>query len=414
MYKFSALLCLFFALIAINSCSESNPCDCEKSSITIGALLPLSGSGASSGEGMQSALNIAKNEIEAYLKSINSALEFKLVVADTKTDAAEALVKLKELAAQGIKIFVGPYSSSEAQAIKSYADENGLLILSPSSEAISLAIAHDNLFRFVPSDLFLAKAIERFCEVESIKHVIPIYRDDVWGTDLVAAFRNNLQSSGNSMATGIKYSVNTNDFSQIVSQLNDLVVSELNSTPENDISIFLASFNEGTTILNEAAKYPDLARVNWIGSSAYALDKSILEAQNSAAAAFAMQQNLACPIYRVDVQSIPNGQQLLNQIIQQIGREPDVYALAIYDALWVAVKTVVAVGIDSNIDKIKDNLLNQAANYNGATGNTALNDAGDRLKGDYDFWGISFDNVNSIYYWEKVATYLAEQDEIVK
>lgn len=414
MAKFYVIFALVLAIILFSSCSDSNPCDCDKTKITIAALLPLSGSGSSSGAGMKAALEIAKKEVEQYLDANNSESEFELIIVDTKTDPAEALNKLKELSDRGIKVFVGPYSSSEAQALKEYADANGLIILSPSSEAISLAIAGDNIFRFVPSDLFLAKAITRYSSDESLKRIIPIYRDDVWGNDLVNAYKNNLQISGASMAEGIKYNPASTDYHQITYELNEIVKSELNSYAAGEIAVFMASFGEGTQILNGASYQIDLAKVKWIGSSAYANDNSIVMVSNWKSGGFAYQQELVCPIWGYDVDAMPKAKQLLEEIEKEIGHEPDIYALTAYDAMWVGVKTLLATGQGASEADLKSNLVVQAAQYNGATGNTSLNDEGDRIKGDYDFWGLGYDEVSVLFYWQKVATYLADQDIIVK
>lgn len=404
----------FLALLSFISCSESTPCDCNKPSITIGALLPLSGSGASIGEGAKASLEIAKKEIEDYLATYNNDYKFNLVVADTKTNPEEALQKLKQLSAQGIRVFIGPFGSGEVQSIKQYADANGLLILSPASVAISLAIEGDNIFRFVTSDLFLAKAITRYCTDLPVNRVIPLYRDDVWGDDMVSSLKNNLQLSGASMADGIKYSTTTSDFSQILSQLNDIVSAELNSNPASDITIFMASYGEGSEILKEAANHQKLASVKWIGSSAYALELSLLSPAYKAGAEFAKQQDFACPIMSYDQSAVTKAEQLLAQISQKTGSQPNIYALTTYDALWVALKSILSAGTGANIGTLKEKLVIEASNYNGATGNTTFNAAGDRLKSDYDFWGLEYDEVAETFSWVKVASYNSAQDIIVK
>ena len=376
--------------------------------------MPLSGSASSIGESANVALEIAKKEIDEYIAAYKEDYELKLVIADTETNPEVALQKMKELSAQGIKVFVGPFGSGEVQFVKQFADENDLLILSPASVAISLAIEGDNIFRFVPSDLFLAKAITRYCDNESFERIIPLYRDDVWGNDMLSSLKNELILSESTMADGIKYNPTTSDFSQILSQLNDIVAAELNSNPTSEVSIFMASYGEGTAILEEASKYADLAKVKWIGSSAYALEHSILSPANNAAATFAIDRDFVCPIMGYDESSAPKAEQLLVQISQETGNKANIYSLTAYDALWVAVYTVFSAGTDANIVTLKEKLVIEAVKYTGATGNTALNAVGDRVKGDYDFWGLEYDNGATKFSWVKVARYLAEQDEIVE
>ena len=84
----------------------------------------------------------------------------------------------------GIRIVLGPDSSAEVEAVKAYADENGILLISPSSTAISLAIPGDNVFRFVPDDTQQAETIATLMWEDGIRAVIPIWRGDTWGDDL--------------------------------------------------------------------------------------------------------------------------------------------------------------------------------------------------------------------------------------
>ncbi len=116
-----------------------------ESEIVIGALLPLTGSRSSSGGSAQAALEIAVSDINEYLSDVNSTVTVELIVRDTKTDPEVALEKLRNLSEMGIRIVIGPDSSAEVEAVKAYADENGILVISPSSTAISLAIPGDNV-----------------------------------------------------------------------------------------------------------------------------------------------------------------------------------------------------------------------------------------------------------------------------
>jgi branched-chain amino acid transport system substrate-binding protein len=45
------------------------------------------------------------------------------------------LEKLKNLAAKGVRIVIGPATSADVQEVEDYADKNGILIISPSSTA---------------------------------------------------------------------------------------------------------------------------------------------------------------------------------------------------------------------------------------------------------------------------------------
>src|SRR2546427_1721492 len=134
-------ICLSLALLVLGSgCSDSE----EKSptatggspsntgggaSVTVGALLPLSGDLASYGETSQVALDEAVAALQADGNRVS------LSVKDTATDPAKALEGLTNLKEQGVKLVIGPYASSEVRKVKEFADDNGIILMSPLSTA---------------------------------------------------------------------------------------------------------------------------------------------------------------------------------------------------------------------------------------------------------------------------------------
>ena len=98
------------------------------------------------------------------------------------------------------------------QGIKDYADKNGIILISPSSTAPSLATAGDNLFRFVPDDSHQAQAISRLMWNDGIRVVVPFWRTDIYGNDLVKATKQSVHELGGRVANGVGYTPNTGDF----------------------------------------------------------------------------------------------------------------------------------------------------------------------------------------------------------
>jgi branched-chain amino acid transport system substrate-binding protein len=96
--------------------------------------------------GLQSYGIGAKNAIELAVEDANKMcpnFEFKLLVEDTGTNPQQALQKIQTLYAKGARLIVGPMSSREVSAVKSFADMNKILIFSPSSTSPLLAIPGD-------------------------------------------------------------------------------------------------------------------------------------------------------------------------------------------------------------------------------------------------------------------------------
>ena len=109
----------------------------SKHPVTLGALLSINGASSSVGESEEAGLRLAVRDVNDYFSKTNSDVRIGLVVEDTHTDPSRSLEELKDLAAKGIRIVIGPSTSAELEAIKDYANNNGIILLSPSRSCTS-------------------------------------------------------------------------------------------------------------------------------------------------------------------------------------------------------------------------------------------------------------------------------------
>jgi len=404
-------LLFFTILIVFLSCKKDEEVkEDEKNEITIGVLLPLTGAAASTGESTESAIQIALEDVNQYLTEIGSKKSVKIIIEDTQTDTVVALQKLMSLKNKGVQLVIGPYSSASVKAVKDYADQNNILVVSPSSVATSLAIPDDNIYRLVPSDNSQGQAITALLNDDSIEMIIPIVRDDLWGNELLATVSQQYTNSKNSVFAAVKYSTTTTDFISQIYQLKLNLMDALNQHPAGKIGIYMVSFGEGTDILAEATNEASLSQVKWYGSSAYAENSSLL--QNTNAAAFAYGRGLPCPIFGYDDAAVDKWQPLIEKIEAEIGRKPEIYALVSYDALWLGTMAYLSTGVSVSTDKLINAFVHEANNYFGVTGRTSLNPAGDRAYAIYEFWGINFNSVD--YNWSLFAKYNNATGELTR
>lgn len=371
--------------------------------IRIGALLAMTGTGASTGESSVVAIELARQQVEAHLQALGYPVAVRLIVEDSQTDTAVALQKLQTLYLEGIRLVIGPYSSSEVAHLKEFADRNGVLLVSPSSVATSLALPDDNIFRFVSSDKIQAEAMTKMLTEDQIRMVVPIIRDDVWGNDLLQALIEDVQHAGGVVHDPVKYLPETVDFTDLLLQLEGNVTTALSQYDTNQVGVYLASFGEGTLILKGAGNLDpgNLSAVAWYGSSAFAQNGTAIG--DPEAAWFALGHGLPCPIYGLDESARFKWQPVSDQIAHVIGRSPEVYALTAYDALWVAATTFLTVEPGDDIERVKQIFTSVADSYFGVTGNTTLDRNGDRAFGNYDFWAVNY--FTNDFIWQRVAVY---------
>jgi len=373
----------------------------ESADITIGALLPVTGDIGSIGVASQTALEISSKDINNYFSGLGSDKHVEVIIRDTEDNPAKALEQLKALDEMGIKIVIGPQSSNNAKAVLDYAENNGIVLLSTASTAPSLAVADDNLFRLVPDDSNQGMVLATMMKEEKVDTVIPIYRNDTWGNGLSEETAKHFDGT---VMEGIIYDSATEDFSAEVEALNEKVISATSDSDEDSVAVLLCSYEEVTEIFSLAGEYPALSNVKWYGSDGIALNEKLVEEE---VAGFAVKTNLRAPIYGYEEEN-DRYHVVESRIEEELGRAPETYALAAYDALWLATFVDLdAVPENDESTKLAMNTLSDT--YFGVTGWTKLDENGDRVHWDYDIWAISENDGN--YEWKLDARYQVDPGE---
>lgn len=382
----------------------------DKPAIRLGAMLPLSGGGESVGESSEVALQMAVQDINAYYHDHNIDAELMIYLYDTETNPAVAMEKITTLNDIGIRLIVGPFTSSNVAGVKEYVDNTEMLVISPASVSTSLAIPDDNIFRLVPNDLNQGEAMTAYLEDDGIEVLIPIIRDDSWGNELLAATSQFFNQGNTQITEAIKYNPNTSDFTTYIADLRDKLLNVLLQHTYNKVGIYLISYGEAYDIIDLASQDVEFYNIRWYGCSGYAENKQMTSPDSIAS--FAESQGLPCPSFALDSAEINQWQPIMDRLQNELGRKPEIYALVTYDAVWLAAETIRSSGGSANISTIKTAFVDKADNHNGVTGNTTLNAAGDRANSTYDFWGIM--KTANEYNWKVVANYNNETGIFIK
>jgi branched-chain amino acid transport system substrate-binding protein len=391
------LLVLCFATSGSLASDNTTQSSDNQSEIVIGALLALTGEGSSLGEASKVALELAVNDTNAYLANISSKMRMRLIIEDTRTDPAVALEKLQKLSSEGVKIVIGPGASAEIEAVKAYADENGILLISHASTAPSLAIPGDNLFRFCTDDTYQAAAISNRIWNEGVSVLVPMWRGDVWGDDLTNATNESFKALGGTVVDGVRYNVSTVNFSTAIDSLNSKVVEAIAQYGDIVVAVHLIAFEAVVPIFIEAQNQSNLSNVRWYGSDGTALNNVLV--QNDQAARFAVRTGFESPLFGCKLEDETG--RVRKAIKEKLGRPPEAYAIAAYDALWAVTYAYQVTGETDDIEVLKAAVVNATGYYYGSKEWPALNKAGDRESGIYDFWAVA--EAESAFMWKRVA-----------
>ena len=369
----------------------------------VGVLVSLTGSWSSLGQNTVAALQIAEEQLEAEAISQHGGYRFHFFVRDTQLDPSRAHDAIMDLDRRGVKIVIGPQSSAEVAMIKPYADAHNILVVSQGSTASSLAIAGDNIFRFCPNDTREAEAIVALLWHDGIRTIVPLWRNDAGNNGLHDSVQAAFQLQGGTVESGYRYEPSTNDFSvataSVASQIENLIGG---GTDPSTIGVYLAAFDEVVGIFHSAQGNTTLSNTAWYGSDGVALS-AVLSA-DSAAAAFAANAGYPNPIFGLDDALQNEWQPIADAIQARTGIVPDAFALSAYDALFVVQRALEDTGDLRNFGNFKSAFVDEANSYEGVTGSTALDAAGDRLKRDFDFWAVRPQGGD--YGWVRTGTYI--------
>jgi len=372
-----------------------------KSLVKIGVLATLTGSGFSLGRNTVAALQIAAADIQNIHPQYNP-VRYRFLVRDTQHDPSRALNAIQDLHARGVKIIIGPQTSSEVAMIKPFADAHDILVISQGSTASSLAIPGDNILRFCPNDRREAEALVALLQHDGIRAIVPLWRNDAGNNGLHDSVKIRFQALGGRVTSGFRYETNTSNFSTatsaVASQIGTLIGSGINPSA---VAVYLAAFDEAVDVFHSAQDNPTLANTTWYGSDGVALSAALTG--DSSAAGFAASVGYPNPIFGLPDALRNRWQPISDEIEARTGITPDAFALSAYDALFVVNLALQHPKQLKNFDRFKAAFVEEADHYQGVTGSTALDAAGDRETGDFDFWAVRLRNGN--YIWVRVGTH---------
>lgn len=375
--------------------------------VQIGCLCPLTGVLGSYGENSESTITLAQTQVNEYLRSLGAAWQLEVVIENTNTDPTLALQKTQEFAARNIRLLVGPQSSAEVRAIKSYIDANNILTISQSSTAPGLRIAGDNVYRFVPDDTIQGPAIARVIAESGTTAIVHVWRGDAWGDGLAASSKDRLSQLGIQTVGEIRYSPEAVEFSAEASDLAAKVEAAANQYGKENVGVLLDAFAEAVVFLQASAQHQILGEVKWFGSDGTANLAELVK--DPIAAAFAVKTNWINPIF--GPLDSPKVTGITEYVRGDLGRTPDAYAYAAYDVVWVlALAMHQTQSTDPTV--IKPAIEPVLGSYFGALGLIVLNEGGDLATSNYQLWVIR-EIEPGTYDWVPIGVYLSASDTVV-
>jgi len=395
--------------VFVTGCKKDDTTSSDNN-IKVGVLLGFSGTGIQNAIETKAALDICLEEVNDYIHRNGLDASVELIFEDTESDSTEAKIKAQSLIDKGVRLIIGPYTSSETMAVKKITDNRDVLLVSHSAVSTSLAIPGDNLLRFVPSDTYQAEAINAMFTSDSVMAIIPVVRNDLWSNSLITATSGQFESNGGVIISQQSFEPGTSDFSSVVAGVMAGIATGISLYGADKIAVYLISYADGADFLEELGNAGLTTGIKIYGASAFAQSSTLIA--NNTAAEFSAGSNLQCPVFGFDEAASNIYEPIQSQIISLIGTKASIYAFTAYDILWTTVLSSLTQQINPDFATFKAHFIETAGDYYGATGRTELDENGDRKHVYYDFWTVR--NDNGIYSWQLSAKYHTTDHILIK
>lgn len=156
--------------------------------VTIGAVLPLTGDLASYGQN-------AREGIMLYAEQVNASggidgRSVSIIFEDSAGQPAQAVSALNKLLTVNNAIAViGGISSSTTLAMAPVANNNKVVLLSPAASAPDITTAGPYIYRVWPSDVFESGRMAEYVIANRIENVVILYVNNDYGKAMLASFK---------------------------------------------------------------------------------------------------------------------------------------------------------------------------------------------------------------------------------
>lgn len=229
MKKIIALV-LAVAMVATLFCScgstigdaEGYSVEIKDGKINIGFIAPLTGSTAVYGKAVEHAVDLAVKEINKD-NSILKGYTLTLTKQDDQGDATVGTSAFNKVMNKDIAALIGPVTTGVTAAVTSLANENGIVMITPTATGDSVTTKSDYVFRSCFKDSSQGTIAAKYAQKLGYKEVSVLYaQGDAYSTGLRDAFVKECKKLGINVAVEMT-SPTISDETTFSSQLSQIV-----------------------------------------------------------------------------------------------------------------------------------------------------------------------------------------------
>jgi branched-chain amino acid transport system substrate-binding protein len=370
----------------------ASPASQAAQEITLGVVLPFTGSLGEFGKGFKEGIDLAVEQMNAQLAAAKRPITFKVVSQDTAgtpDGAAKAIQTVVQTS--GAQVVVGPLSTSEVLGAKDFADKNKIVIIAPASSGMAGAIPGDYIFRVMnPPDSFSGQAFEGIAKARNYKNVVILNLDDPFGNGLVKIFKDRFKTDGE--VSSIKFATDAPDLSSQVTKAS----SEVARLSGSGSTAFLCVcfLGDAQKVLKLAVVDANLGKVDWLGIENLYRPEMLAnkdEAQFLGSVKFT--------VVSASSTANPNTQPFMQAFKAKYNKEPGPFTNYAYDAANIAMLSIVFAGNSGEaVQKVVPFI---ADHYIGTQVQTYLDENGDQAIATLSIYRVKADGSD----YEQIGSY---------
>lgn len=252
------------ALTLLAACGQGNGnTNSAGADIPVGALNPLTGSGAVYGPGMLDGIKIAVDEVNAAGGALDKKL--KLYTADDQSDpnaavrAAQKLVNVNKVYA-----ILGTYSSAVTLAVAPIAIRNKVLIMNTSG-APQVSQLGPLAFQFNPRESLYGHAMAELAHEQNFKKAAILAMNNPAGQGMADAFGKDFTTMGGQVTVRVNYQENQTSYK---AELNKVLAT-------NPDVVQVPAYTPDAAVIIKEGRAMDPS-VRWIGP-AFAFNQTLIK-----------------------------------------------------------------------------------------------------------------------------------------
>lgn len=356
--RFAIILIWFFLLSFAGCKKEPTQLEAERTEVSIGAVLPLTGPVASYGKNAKSGIDMALEEINAEGK-----IKITVIYEDDEGKVQNAVTAAQKLISTNkVPLIIGEAASGHSMAIAPICNKNKAVLFSPISSAAELTEkGGDFFFRVCPSDVFQARILAKWLLDDGKKKISLLFINNSWGASLKTEFISHYEQGGGIILTIEACKEGDRDFKSQLAKM---------AKAKTQAFVVFTYGKEGGPFLRQARELD--IRVPVYGGDVWGSPELLEVAGEAAEGVF------------FTFPASPSGQlydSFAYEYKKKYNKEPDIYAAYAYDLTHILAK---ALKNGANTGEQIKKYLDSMEMFEGVTGKTKFDKNGDVVTKTFD------------------------------